>query len=143
MRRYTESRAATLADWHPTRREVLISTRFGNTPQLHRVAMPLGARQQVTFYDEPVTSGWYEPRQGRYFVFMRDVGGNEFAQLYRYDLADGRVTLLTGGGRSQNGTWVEQSWRSHRVRLHAAQRRRSRHLRMDPPTRRAPGCCCR
>ena len=114
VRRYTESRAATLADWHPTRREVLISTRFGNTPQLHRVAMPLGARQQVTFYDEPVTSGWYEPRQGRYVVFMRDVGGNEFGQLYRYDLADGRVTQLTSGGRSQNGN-VRFSSRGDRI----------------------------
>ena len=41
--------------------------------------------------------------QGRYFVFGKDVGGNEFAQLYRYDMADGRITLLTDGGRSQNG----------------------------------------
>ena len=41
--------------------------------------------------------------QGRYFVFGKDVGGNEFAQLYRYDVADGRITLLTDGGRSQNG----------------------------------------
>ena len=30
VRRYTESRPANLADWHPTRREMLISTRFGN-----------------------------------------------------------------------------------------------------------------
>ena len=40
-------------------------------------------------------------------MFPRDVGGNEFAQLYRFDVANGRVTLLTDGGRSQNGgvTW--------------------------------------
>ena len=114
VRRYTESRAATLADWHPVRREVLISTRFGNTPQLHRVALPLGARQQITFFDEPVTDGQYEPRQGRYVVFARDVGGNEFAQLYRYDVADGRVTLLTDGGRSQNGG-VEFSTHGERI----------------------------
>ena len=31
VRRYTESRPANFADWHPTRREMLISTRFGNT----------------------------------------------------------------------------------------------------------------
>ena len=36
-------------------------------------------------------------------MFGKDVGGNEFAQLYRYDVADGRITLLTDGGRSQNG----------------------------------------
>ena len=103
VRRYTEARGAGLADWHPTRRELLIGTRFGNTAQVHRVAMPMGARTQLTFFDEPVGGASYEPRQGRYFLFSRDVGGNEFAQLYRYDMADGRVTLLTDGGRSQNG----------------------------------------
>ncbi|MFL5382152.1 MAG: S9 family peptidase [Longimicrobiaceae bacterium] len=106
VRRYTESRGAGLADWHPVRREILISTRFANTNQVHRVAMPLGARTQLTFFDEPVGGASYEPRTGRYFLFTRDVGGNEFAQIYRYDMADGRVTLLTDGGRSQNGGWV-------------------------------------
>ena len=106
VRRYTESRGAGLADWHPTRREILIATRFANTAQIHRVAMPLGARTQLTFFDEPVGGASYEPRTGRYFLFTRDVGGNEFAQMYRYDVADGRVTLLTDGGRSQNGGWV-------------------------------------
>jgi dipeptidyl aminopeptidase/acylaminoacyl peptidase len=103
VRRYTESRSAAVADWHPTRRELLVVTRFGNTPQLHRVAAPMGARTQLTFFDEPVTDGAYEPRAGRYLVFGRDEGGDEFDQLYRYDVADGRVTLLTDGGRSQNG----------------------------------------
>jgi dipeptidyl aminopeptidase/acylaminoacyl peptidase len=103
VRRYTEYRSASLADWHPLRREMLISTRFGNTAQIHRVRMPGGARTQLTFYDEPVTNATYEPRDGKYFLFTRDVGGNEFAQIYRYDLANGRVTQLTQGERSQNG----------------------------------------
>ncbi len=103
VRRYTESRPAVFRDWHPARREMLIATRFGNTPQIHQVKVPGGARTQVTFFDEPIGSASFEPVQGRYFVFTKDVGGNEFAQLYRYDIADGRVTLLTDGGRSQNG----------------------------------------
>jgi dipeptidyl aminopeptidase/acylaminoacyl peptidase len=102
VRRYTESRGASIADWHPQRRELLIATRFGNTNQLHVVRAPGGARTQLTFFDEPVNGGTFDP-QGRYVVFARDVGGNEFGQLYRLDLADGRVTLLTDGGRSQNG----------------------------------------
>ena len=106
VRRYTDARQATLADWHPTRREILISTRFANTPQIHHVKIPGGARTQLTFFDEPIRSATYEPRHGRYFVFGKDVGGNEFAQLYRYDLANGGVTLLTDGGRSQNGEVV-------------------------------------
>jgi hypothetical protein len=87
VRRYTESRPAGFADWHPTRREMLISTRFGNTPQIHVVKIPGGARTQLTFFNEPIAGASYEPQQGRYFLFTRDVGGNEFAQLYRYDTA--------------------------------------------------------
>ncbi|HYE59161.1 MAG TPA: S9 family peptidase, partial [Rhodothermales bacterium] len=101
-RRYTEARSASFLDWHPTRREMLISTRFANTPQLHRVAAPGGARTQLTFFDEPIGSGTYSP-DGASIVFSRDIGGNEFAQLYRLDLGTGRTTLLTDGGRSQNG----------------------------------------
>ena len=102
VRRYTESRSANLLDWHPTRREVLVSTRFGNTAQVHHVAMPGGARTQLTFGDEPITQALYEPRGNGSFLFPRDVGGNEFDQLYRYDAASGQITLLTDGGRSQN-----------------------------------------
>ncbi|HEY7026581.1 MAG TPA: S9 family peptidase [Gemmatimonadales bacterium] len=103
VRRYTESRSAVLSDWHPTRREILLSTRFGNTVQLHGVKTPGGDRTQLTFFEEPVGGGSYEPRTGKYIVFARDVGGNEFNQLFRLDLADGAITLLTDGGRSQNG----------------------------------------
>jgi dipeptidyl aminopeptidase/acylaminoacyl peptidase len=103
VRRYTEYRSAALADWHPTRREALIVTRFANTPQIHRVTAPGGARTQLTFYDEPVTYASYEPRTGKYFLFTKDIGGNEFSQIYRYDLGTSRVTRLTEGERSQNG----------------------------------------
>jgi dipeptidyl aminopeptidase/acylaminoacyl peptidase len=103
VRPYTEYRSAGLADWHPSRREMLIATRFGSTPQIHRVSMPLGARSQLTFFDEPVTFASYEPRTGAYFLFTKDVGGNEFGQIYRYDFATRRSVQLTPGGRSQNG----------------------------------------
>ncbi|MFN3597775.1 MAG: prolyl oligopeptidase family serine peptidase [Rubricoccaceae bacterium] len=101
--RYTESRQASFAGWHPERAEMLIATRFGATSQLHRVAAPGGAREQLTFFAEPVGGGSFAPRGGGYVVFARDRGGDEFAQLYRLDVASGRVTLLTDGGRSQNG----------------------------------------
>jgi dipeptidyl aminopeptidase/acylaminoacyl peptidase len=103
VRRYTESRSASAVDWHPTRREMLITTRFGNTAQLHYLKNPMGARTQITFFEEPVGNATFEPTSGNYFIFTRDVGGNEFAQMYRYDLSDGRTTLISDGGRSQNG----------------------------------------
>ncbi|HKD01889.1 MAG TPA: S9 family peptidase, partial [Terriglobales bacterium] len=40
------------------------------------------------------------------FVFSKDVGGGEFYQLYRYDVATGDVTLLTDGkSRNTGATW--------------------------------------
>lgn len=101
--RYAEFRSASLADWHPLERSILISTRFGNTPQLHRVAMPMGARKQVTFFQERVAGGSYRPGKADIILFSRDVGGGEWYQIYTQDVKTGKVTLLTDGGRTQNG----------------------------------------
>jgi dipeptidyl aminopeptidase/acylaminoacyl peptidase len=103
VRKYSEVRTATLVDWHPTRREILISTRFGDAPQLHAVAMPAGARRQLTFFPDRIAGGWYQPTRGEYLVFLKDIGGNEFYQLFRLDLASGDVALLTDG-KSRNGS---------------------------------------
>jgi dipeptidyl aminopeptidase/acylaminoacyl peptidase len=104
--RYTEFRSAMLLSWHPTQREMLISTRFGDTPQIHQVKFPGGARTQLTFYPDRVGGGSYQPRKGDNFVFSKDVGGNEFFQAYRYDMATGNVTLLTDGkSRNTGGVW--------------------------------------
>lgn len=104
--RYTEFRSASLASWHPVRREMLISTRFGDVAQAHVVKFPLGSRQQLTFFPEPVFGGTFQPTQGEYFVFSKDIGGNEFRQNYRYDLASGAVTLLTDGtSKNSRGLW--------------------------------------
>ena len=104
--RYTEFRAASFSSWHPTRREMLIRTRFADTNQLHLVTMPLGARSQQTFFPDSVSSGSFDPVAGAYFVFNKDTGGNEFAQIYRQDFATGDVTLLTDGkSRNSPGVW--------------------------------------
>jgi len=106
LRRYTESRAALGADWHPTRREMLIRTRFADTAQVHFVAFPSGDRRQMTFFADTVGGAVYQPTDGAYFVFSRDAGGNEFAQNYRFDLADGTITLLTdGSSKNSLGVW--------------------------------------
>ncbi|MEN6577979.1 MAG: prolyl oligopeptidase family serine peptidase [Phycisphaerales bacterium] len=77
VRRYTESHSASLADWHPTERSILISTRFANTAQIHCVKQPGGARTQLTFFDEPIGDASYEPGSGRCFLFTKDMGGND------------------------------------------------------------------
>jgi dipeptidyl aminopeptidase/acylaminoacyl peptidase len=106
VRQYTESRSAFPTVWHPQRREMIIATRFGNTTQLHYLKMPGGARTQITFFEEQVGNADFEPINGDYFIFSKDSGGNEFSQLYRYDMKDGKVALLSDGGRTQNGNVV-------------------------------------
>src|SRR6202050_1408746 len=101
--RYTNFRAALFASWHPTKREMLISTRFADTFQIHQVKMPGGARTQLTFYADDVRNALYPPRGGDSFVFSKDIGGGEFYQLYRYDRATGAVTLLTDGKSRNTG----------------------------------------
>ncbi len=107
--RYTQYRTASLESWHPTRREMLISTRFGDTIQVHRVSEPLGARYQLTFFPEAIDSASYQPTEGDYFIFTKDTDGNEFNQTYRYELATGDMTLLTDGqSRNSRGIWSHQ-----------------------------------
>jgi dipeptidyl aminopeptidase/acylaminoacyl peptidase len=105
---YFESRSAGLNDWHPTKREILITTRFGDTVQLHQVKMAGGDRKQLTFYPDRVLGGSFRPKSGESIVFSKDVGGAEFYQFYRYDLADGTTTLLTDGkSRNTSRSWSE------------------------------------
>jgi dipeptidyl aminopeptidase/acylaminoacyl peptidase len=104
--RYTEFRSATFSSWHPVRHEMLIGTRFGNTVQTHLVLSPGAARTQLTFYPDRVSGAQFDPKTGESFLFSKDTGGNEFFQIYRYDVADGSVTLLTDGkSRNTGATW--------------------------------------
>ena len=104
--RYNEFRDAGFLSWHPVRREMIIYTRFADTPQLHVVKMPGGARTQLTFYKDGVFEASYQPTLGNYLVFSKDSGGNENYQKYRYDFATGTVAMLTDGkSRNTGGVW--------------------------------------
>lgn len=101
--KYTHFRHAHLSSWHPKEKSMLINTRFADTQQVHQVNQPLGARSQLTFYPDRVSGGRYEPVEGDYFVFHKDKGGDEFFQLYKYDLKSRDVTLLTDGKSRNTG----------------------------------------
>jgi dipeptidyl aminopeptidase/acylaminoacyl peptidase len=104
LNRYQNTRGASFAGW--TKEGcLLISTRFAETAQAHRVCQPLGMREQLTFYPEPVAGITPSPaeawREG--FVFAKDKGGDEFSQLHWFDAQTRSITLLTDGKRTQNG----------------------------------------
>ena len=106
INRYTEFRYAGLSNWHPTKREMLINTRFADTSQIHLVKFPGGARTQLTFFKDSAGGASYQPTRGDYFVFSKGSGGNENYQKYRYDFTTGTITLLTDGkSRNTGGVW--------------------------------------
>jgi dipeptidyl aminopeptidase/acylaminoacyl peptidase len=113
MAPYAQYRRATFRSWHPAKREMLIATRFGDTDQIHHVAMPGGARTQLTFVAGGLGGGQrasypaaYQQADGRCFVYAKDEGGNEAYQNYRFDLATGAATRLTdGASKNTLGVW--------------------------------------
>ncbi len=86
---------------------ILITTRFAETSQVHKVDEPLGMRRQLTFYDEPVQGAAVREGDRRAFVFGKDIGGDEFYQGWLFDLETGKTTPFTEEG-TRNGAWA---WR--------------------------------
>ena len=110
--RYTDFRGHNFVDWHPSRREMLVSYRKagGNTVQLFRLRGPMAEPEPLTDFADPVRTASYEPLQGNYLVFERSSGGNEADQLYRLDLASRQVSLLTDPNeRHEMQGWLHRS----------------------------------
>jgi dipeptidyl aminopeptidase/acylaminoacyl peptidase len=99
---YNNTRAAGFQDFTPNG-GILISTRFGDTSQIHEVAMPMGARTQLTYYAEPVGGATVRPGGSGSFGFSKDQGGDEFFQAYLFDRATGRASQLTEAGTRNEG----------------------------------------
>ena len=105
-RPYMEFRSAGFVGWHPVDKSMLIATRFGNTAQLHRVAGPMMDRKQISFEAEPVGGGSWAPKTGDILLVQKDIGGNEFYQIYA--LKNGKLALLTDGkSRNSLNVWSE------------------------------------
>ncbi len=105
VQRYQNYRAAQFQDWLPDG-GMLITTRFGATNQVHRVAAPLRTRAQLTFHDEPVANA--QTITGRdAFLYGRDTGGDEWFQIYSRNLAGGDTRQLTEPGTRNQSLDIE------------------------------------
>ncbi|MGO9930938.1 MAG: S9 family peptidase [Steroidobacteraceae bacterium] len=99
---YLNARQATPLGWSP-RGQLLIATRFGDVDQLHLLEQAGGARRQLTFLRDPVNAAAFSPDPGRSaYVFLKDEGGDENAQLY-YQRLDDPAPKLLSDGKSMNG----------------------------------------
>ena len=105
LERYLHTRQASFLDWLPEG-GMLIGTRFGEAEEIHRLSAPLGMREQLTFYPEPVSAARApQSADGEGFAFLKDEGGDENAQIYYYRLADHSVRPVTNG-KSLHGSVI-------------------------------------
>ncbi len=106
MLQYQNTRSASLRDWDAEGKGIYVSTRFGETSQIHYVEKAGGTRRQVTFFSEPVMGASFCPDPDRRcFLFTKDVGGGEFYQIFHFDLDTGAYKMLTDG-TSRNGAML-------------------------------------
>jgi dipeptidyl aminopeptidase/acylaminoacyl peptidase len=107
-KKYTESVPVGGGSWHPIRREMLAVKRAGNVGQVHMLKTPMGEVKQLTDFPDPVGGGDWQPTEGKYFLFFKAAGGNEIAQLHRYDVESGKITRLTTNDKMRigGGPWT-------------------------------------
>jgi dipeptidyl aminopeptidase/acylaminoacyl peptidase len=106
LNRYQNVRSAGFLDWTQDGNGIFVSTRFGDVNQVHRVGHPGGARQQLTFFDEPVRGLQRQPGGSR-MIFTMDAGGSEFSQIFLLDPGseDDAIMLTDGESRNDSVVW--------------------------------------
>lgn len=109
LNRYQNIRGAELSFWGHDSQSIYISTQFADVSQIHRVDTPLGARHQLTFFQEPFSSAALNPKNSTALI-GRDTGGSEFVQIYHWDLDTADSKLLTDGkSKNTSFVWNKQS----------------------------------
>ena len=101
LRKFQNVRSGSFRGFDSSGKQIYISTRFGNVSQLHLVKKPNGARNQITYFEEPIGSVSKQP-YGDSVVFTMDAGGSENAQIFSLNPIDGSYRLLSDGS-SRNG----------------------------------------
>ncbi len=109
--RYGQFRQAQMIAWHPTKRQVLITTNFA-TPQLHLVEGPLQDRRQLTWFAAPgllsLVDASFDPADGNMLAFHYDPAGAEARSIYRYDMRTGEPALVVEAQSRYNAVWSHQ-----------------------------------
>lgn len=99
LAKYGQFRQALLAAWHPVKRQAVITTALGGTPQFYSIDGPGRDRHQLTWYEPRgvATSATvsFDPADPNSMVFQFDPDGAELRSLYRYDMATGAIALVT------------------------------------------------
>ncbi len=112
LSKYTQFRQAQLLAWHPTKRQILITTAMGATTQLFSVDGPGRDRHQLTWYDPrgvvPQMPTSFDPVDPNTLVYQYNPEGGELKQLYRYDMTTGEATLVSDSKTRYAHVWSHQ-----------------------------------
>lgn len=99
---YADIRGARFLAWLPDG-SLLVSTRFADTAEIHRVAAPLGMREQLTYFHNPVTAAAAPLAGGTDFAFLKAHDGDGKDQVFYYRLADRSAVAVTGASARHGG----------------------------------------
>ena len=108
LTQYQNVRSAPFRGFNQEGDEIFITTRFGNVSQLHRVRKQGGAREQITFFNEPIGSISRKPG-GQSIAFTMDAGGTENNQIFLLDTQNGSSVMLTDGASRNGGPLWEKN----------------------------------
>ena len=101
LSKYQNVRSAAFRGFNNQDEGLFISTRFGNVSQLHLVKSAGAARNQITYFQEPIGSVTMHPTKSS-IAFTMDKGGTENAQIYLLNPESSSTQMLTNG-ISRNG----------------------------------------
>ena len=101
LSKFQNVRSAAFRGFNNQDEGLFISTRFGNVSQLHLVKSAGAARNQITYFQEPIGSVTMHPTKSS-IAFTMDKGGTENAQIYLLNPESSSTQMLTDG-TSRNG----------------------------------------
>ena len=101
LSKFQNVRSAAFRGFNNQDEGLFISTRFGNVSQLHLVKSAGAARNQITYFQEPIGSVTMHPTKSS-IAFTMDKGGTENAQIYLLNPEFSSTQMLTDG-TSRNG----------------------------------------
>ena len=105
LSKFQNVRSAAFRGFNNQNEGLFISTRFGNVSQLHLVKSPGAARNQITYFQEPIGSVAMHPTQSS-IAFTMDRGGSEYSQIYLLDPKSASTQMLTDGvSRNEGPLW--------------------------------------
>jgi dipeptidyl aminopeptidase/acylaminoacyl peptidase len=106
VNRYRNGYGYPVAGWDPSKRELWLKILASTGTWVSRIDTPGSIpKPLLSFPVGGVYDLYYQP-QGKYLVYNKDTGGNEFFQFYLYDLASRESKLLTDGkSRNTEPVW--------------------------------------